>query len=82
MENGEQEGEFLVEAVDLEDLLKVMDSSLSRTKWRLKTSARRRLEIGLSLHFKGSLYFPELNSGSEFFNYYYYYYFMLLGTNF
>ncbi|KAF3455693.1 hypothetical protein FNV43_RR00335 [Rhamnella rubrinervis] len=46
MEDGDQKvKEFLVEAVDLEDLLKVLDSSLSRIKWRLKTLARRRLEI-------------------------------------
>ncbi|XP_015900050.3 uncharacterized protein LOC107433284 isoform X1 [Ziziphus jujuba] len=46
MENGEQKGkEFSVEAADLEELPKVLDSSLSCIKWRLKTSARRRLEI-------------------------------------
>lgn len=57
MEDDERKGnEFSVEAADLEELLKVLDSSLSCIKWRLKSSARRRLEIGFYLCFSQRVY--------------------------
>ncbi|XP_024024818.1 uncharacterized protein LOC21387142 isoform X4 [Morus notabilis] len=46
MENGQRkEKEFSPEVAELDEVLKVLDSSLSQIKWRLKASARRRLQI-------------------------------------
>lgn len=36
-----------MEVVDLEEVVKVLESSLSQTKWRLKTSSKRRLETDI-----------------------------------
>lgn len=36
-----------MEIAELDEALKVLDSSLSHIKWRLKSSSRRRLHIGL-----------------------------------
>lgn len=43
----EKEKQFLTEVAELDEALRVLDSSLSQIKWRLKY-ARRRLETGLS----------------------------------
>lgn len=41
-----------MEVAELDEALKVLDSSLSLIKWRLKSQSRRRLEIGpFSIHF-------------------------------
>lgn len=48
MENGQQsqtEEEFSPDVAELDEALKVLDSSLSLIKWRLKATARRRLHI-------------------------------------
>ncbi|MFS7988677.1 hypothetical protein Hanom_Chr11g01037711 [Helianthus anomalus] len=36
-----------MEAMDMSETLRVLDSSLSRTNWRLKASSKRRLETGM-----------------------------------
>ncbi|KAF5783149.1 hypothetical protein HanXRQr2_Chr11g0504571 [Helianthus annuus] len=36
-----------MEAIDMSETLRVLDSSLSRTNWRLKTSSKRRLETDI-----------------------------------
>jgi len=38
----------LESAVMAEEALKVLDSSLSQIKWRLKPSSKRRLQIGIT----------------------------------
>ncbi|KAM5570166.1 hypothetical protein ABKV19_017265 [Rosa sericea] len=43
----ENEKEFSSEVAELEEAINVLDSSLSRIKWRLKYSSRRRLEIDI-----------------------------------
>ena len=37
-----------MDVAELDEALKVLDSSLSHIKWRLKHSSKRRLEIGHS----------------------------------
>lgn len=42
----------MTEAREMDDALKVLDSSLSQIKWRLKFPAKRRLQLGqFLLHF-------------------------------
>lgn len=64
----EKEKQFLTEVAELDEALRVLDSSLSQIKWRLKY-ARRRLETGLSFSLSfglESLLFFLLNFGYEF----------------